>query len=176
MGPKQKKLDIHFTGVAYDRRYPVVWCGFTSFVGDLLWTFDPKTKNFKSMGFTKIREEEEIKIHRGMHVGPDELVYFGTASLITIPRRRETPGGRLFRFHPTTGQSEYLGRPLKNDYIQTIEVDHNRGIVYGATWPMARFFAWDLEKKKLIFEEYIADWPHQLRIDDAGNCWGSYAT
>ncbi|MBM4047658.1 MAG: hypothetical protein FJ279_21340 [Planctomycetes bacterium] len=36
MAEEQKRYDIHFTGAAYDTRYPVVWCGFTSFVGDFI--------------------------------------------------------------------------------------------------------------------------------------------
>ena len=86
--------------MAYSRRYPVVWVGLTSFLGDILWTFDPKTKKFESKNFLPLREKEEVKVHRGLQVGPDGLVYFGTASLVTIPQRHEAPGGRLFRYDP----------------------------------------------------------------------------
>ena len=171
---RQKELDIHYTGVAYDKRYPVVWCGLTSFVGDLLWTFDPKTKRFKSKGFRPLREPEEIKIHRGLQVGPDGLVYFGTASLLDIRRRHEAPGGRLFRYHPAKDEYEFLGRPVEHDYIQNIAVDHERGIIYGATYPLGWFFGWDIEKRRTLFKAFIADLPHQVCVDDQGNCWGSY--
>ena len=174
MNEEQKKYDIHFTGVAYDARYPVIWCGFTSFAGDLLWTFDPKTKKFASRGFTPLREKEEVKIHRGLQVGPDGCLYFGTAALVNIPQRHEAPGGRLFRYDPSKDKYEFLGRPVPHDYIQTIDVDHKRGIIYGATYPLGHFFGWDMEKKKLLFQAYIEDWPHQVRVDDGGQCWATY--
>ena len=174
MSEEQKKYDIHFTGVAYDERYPVVWCGFTSFAGDLLWTFDPKTKKFESKGFTPLREKDEVKIHRGLQVGPDGCLYFGTAALVNLPQRYEAPGGRLFRYDPSNGKYEFLGRPVAHDYIQTIDVDHQRGIIYGATYPLGQFFGWDIEKKKLLFQAYIEDWPHQVRVDDEGQCWATY--
>lgn len=175
MAEQAKKYDIHFTGVAYDKKYPVVWCGFTSFVGDLLWTFDPKTKKFKSKGFMDLREKEEVKIHRGLQVGPDGNLYFGTAALVNIRQRAEAPGGRLFRYDPRKEEYEFLGRPVANDYIQNIDVDHDRGIIYGATYPCGRFFGWDIEKRKLLFQTYIADWPHQVCIDDQGDCWTTYS-
>jgi hypothetical protein len=171
---EQHRYDIHFTGVAYDRRYPVVWCGFTSFLGDLLWTFKPKSKEFESKGFTSLREKEEVKIHRGLQVGPDGQLYFGTASLVNVRERHYAPGGRLFRYSPAKGEYEFLGRPIANDYIQTIDVDHQRGIIYGATYPVGHFFGWDLEKKNLLFQAYIADWPHQVVVDDTGQCWATY--
>ena len=175
MAAEQKKYDIHFTGVAYDKRYPLVWCGFTSFVGDLLWTFDPETKQFASRGFTAIREKEEIKIHRGLQVGPDGNLYFGTAGLVTTRQRHEAPGGRLFRYDPGKDDYEFLGRPLEHDYIQNIDVDYQRGIIYGATYPLGRFFAWDIDERKLLTQAYIAHWPHQVCVDDDGQCWAAYA-
>ena len=175
MAEEAKKYDIHFTGVAYDKRYPVVWCGFTSFIGDLLWTFDPKTKKFKSKGFMPLREKEEVKIHRGLQVGPDGNLYFGTASLVDVKQRAEAPGGRLFRYDPRKDAYEFLGRPVAHDYVQNIDVDHERGIIYGATFPCGHFFGWDIEKRKLLFNEYIAHWPHQVCVDDDGCCWSAYA-
>ncbi len=175
MAEEQRKYDIHFTGVAYDSRYPVVWCGFTSFLGDLLWTFDPKTKKFESKGFIALREEEEVKIHRGLQVGPDGNLYFGTASLVDIRQRDAAPGGRLFRYDPRKEEYEFLGRPIAHDYIQNIDVDHERGIIYGATYPCGHFFAWDMEKRKLLMQAYIAHWPHQVCVDDQGNCWTTYS-
>lgn len=174
MSEDQKKHDIHFTGVAYDSRYPVVWCGFTSFVGDLLWTFDPKTKRFESKDFTALREKEEVKIHRGLQVGPDGQLYFGTASLVNVKERHYAPGGRLFRYSPTKNEYEFLGRPIANDYIQTIDVDYSRGLLYGATYPVGRFFGWDLDQRRLVFQAYVADWPHQVCVDDEGQCWATY--
>ena len=175
MAEEQKKYDIHFTGVAYDPCHPLVWCGFTSFVGDLLWTFDPRTKVFESRNFTALREKEEIKIHRGLQVGPDGMLYFGTAALVQTQQRHEAPGGRLFRYDPGRDAYEFLGRPVANDYIQTIDVDHQRGIVYGATYPVGHFFAWDIEGRKLLENAYIAHWPHQVCVDDEGNCWAAYS-
>ena len=175
MTPRQQEIDIHFTGVAYGRRYPVIWCGMTSFAGELLWAFDPKTERFESKGFRALREEQEVKIHRGLQVGPDGWVYFGTASLINIPQRHEAPGGRLFRYDPSSGRYEFLGRPVAHDYIQTIDVDHRRGIIYGATYPVPWFFGWDIQKRKLLFQAYIDEYPHQVCVDDSGDCWASYS-
>ena len=115
-----------------------------------------------------------MKIHRGLQVGPDGCLYFGTAALVNIPERHEAPGGRLFRYDPGKDEYEFLGRPVPHDYIQNIDVDHCRGILYGATYPLGQFFAWDIEKRKPLCTAYIADWPHQVCVDDEGDCWATY--
>ena len=175
MSEEQKKYDIHFTGVAYDERYPQIWCGFTSFAGDLLWTLDPQTKAFESRGFGRVREEHEIKIHRGLQVGPDGCLYFGTAALVSTPQHAEAAGGRLFRYDPAADKYECLGRPIERDYVQTIDVDYRRGIIYGATYPTPWFFGWDMASGKLLFKALLNDHPHQVCVDDDGRCWASFA-
>jgi len=119
--------------------------------------------------------EMEVKIHRGLQVGPDGCLYFGTAGLPTTAQRHEAPGGRLFRYDPQTDKYDCLGRPVEHDYIQTIDVDHRRGIIYGATYPCGNFFGWDIAAGKLLFSAYIADYPHQVCVDDRGVCWASYS-
>lgn len=175
MTEEQKKYDIHFTGVAYDRRYSVVWCGFCSFGGDLLWTFDPKTKQFESKGFTRVGEEHEIKIHRGLQAGPDGCLYFGTAALVSTQQHFEAAGGRLFRYDPSSDKYECLGRPIERDYIQNIDIDYQRGIIYGTTYPTPWFFGWDMAGGKLLFKALLSDHPHQVCVDDDGRCWAHYA-
>lgn len=175
MTEQQKELDIHFTSVAYDQRYPEIWCGFTSWAGDLLWTFDPKTKTFESKGFKRECEEYEIKIHRGLQVGPDGCLYFGTAALVSTAEHYQAPGGRLFRYDPSTEKYECLGRPIERDYIQSIDVDFKRGIIYGTTYPTSWFFGWDMGSGKLLFKALLSDHPHQVCVDDDGRCWAHYA-
>ncbi|RKY66045.1 MAG: hypothetical protein DRQ02_09410, partial [Candidatus Latescibacterota bacterium] len=44
---------IYFTTVMYNPNDGLVYCGLTAYDNDLLWTFDPETKEFRSCGYQK---------------------------------------------------------------------------------------------------------------------------
>jgi len=72
---------------------------------------------------------------------------------------KDYPGGHLYRYNPAKGDDETrlttepcpvedLGIPVRNNSIYTLALDAKNRQLYGITYPDARFFAVDLEKKK----------------------------
>lgn len=72
-------------------------------------------------------------------------------------------GGRLYRYDPRTGDVgarlpgepcplKVLGVPVKGNTIYAVALDPAAGILYGVTYPDARFFVWDLKKNKTVVD------------------------
>jgi hypothetical protein len=72
-------------------------------------------------------------------------------------------GGRLYRYDPRTGDVgarlpgapcplKVLGVPVKGNTIYAVALDPVASILYGITYPDARFFAWDLKKNKTVVD------------------------
>lgn len=68
-------------------------------------------------------------------------------------------GGHLYRYDPVKGDVgarlpaepcplEDLGVPVKGNTIYALAIDTKARRLYGITYPDARFFSWDLDKKK----------------------------
>jgi len=166
---------ISTTSLLYHPERERIVCGLTCFDTDLMYEFDPRTSTWYSLDYPSVSERFEIKIHRSLSLGPDGGVYGATAGLHREDQRTEAPGGRIFRYDFCTGSYDFLGRPVPPDYIQTITVDHQRGLIYGVSYPVFRFFVFDINARATRFEQYVGSVPHIMAIDDSGCIWATWS-
>lgn len=150
-------------------------CGLTSFDTDIMYEFDPAEKRFHSLDYPSVSEPFEIKIHRSLALGRDGSVYGATACLHREDQRYEAPGGRIFRYDFNRRSYDMLGIPVPRDYIQTITLDETRGLIYGLTYPVFNFFAFDIRKRETRFVHYVGSVSHIMAVDDAGCVWSTWS-
>ena len=150
-------------------------CGMTGFDTDIMYEFDPAESRFHCLDFASVSEPFEIKIHRSLALGLDGSVYGGTACLHREDQRREGAGGRIFRYDFDTASYDFLGIPVERDYIQTITLDEERGLIYGLTYPVFNFFAFDMRRRETRYEHYVGSISHIMALDDAGCVWSTWS-
>ena len=171
-----KKNLISFTSLAYHPQRKTVVCGMTSFNNELMFEFNPADGSFTDLGFAQEAEKFEIKIHRSLQLDRQGNAYGATACLHREDQRQEARGGRIFKYDFSTGKYDFLGIPVPHDYIQTITVDEDRGLVYGVTYPVFEFFAFDLKTRQVRFRQYMGSAPHIMALDDRGGVWSTWNT
>jgi len=167
---------IAFTTVEYNPADGLVYCGITALDNDILWTFDPGSKKFESLHYEKVGEKYDVKIHRSLILDDDGMMYGATAGLVDTFQYLEAPGGKVFSLNPKTKEIKILGIPCPHEYIQTIALDKKRKIIYGFTYPLNKFFRFDLATGKSTNFEAIGAGPHIPAVDDDGNLWGTWAS
>jgi hypothetical protein len=151
----------------------LVYVGLTSYDNDILYTFDPRTSQFRSLGFQAVAERFDVKVHRSLAIDRDGAVYGATACLHWVDQCMESPGGKLFCYQPG-GEIEILGIPVPHQYIQTISLDPQRKILYGFTYPYAYFFRFDIPTRQARILAPVSYAPHTGVVDDDGVMWGMY--
>ena len=151
-----------------------LYCGVTHFNGDVFYRFDVNTHQFESLGYQKISELYECKIHRSLELAADGVIYGATACLHQENRRLEAPGGALFRYDPKTRQLTKLAIPVAHDYIQTITLDDARQLIYGQTYPVFKFFVYHLRDGRVENFDFTGSISHISAIDDRGGYWSTW--
>ncbi|MBI4025270.1 MAG: hypothetical protein HY360_09845 [Verrucomicrobia bacterium] len=151
-----------------------LYCGLTRFNGDILYRFDVRTKQFESLGYQRVSELFECKIHRSLELASDGAIYGATAGLHFENRRLEAPGGALFRYDPKSKQLRKLTVPVPHDYIQTITLDERRRLIYGQTYPVFKFFVYHLDDGTVENYDYTGSISHISAIDDRGCYWSTW--
>ena len=167
---------ISFTSLAYHPERKTVICGMTSFNNDLMVEFDPASGSFKDLAYGREAEKFEIKIHRSLHLDRKGNAYGATACLHREDQRLEAKGGRIFYYDFEAGKYDFLGIPVPHDYIQTMTVDEERGLIYGVTYPVFEFFAFDIRSRTVRFRQYMGSAPHIMALDDKGGVWSTWNT
>ena len=168
------RYGISFTSLLYNPNDGLVYCGLTASNGDIFYTFDPKTKKFRSLNFQSVADEFDVKIHRSLELDDDGTLYGATAGLHLVPQRLKARGGKIFKYHPKEGRILILARPVQYDYIQCIAMDKVRKILYGFTYPVPKFFRYDIRENRSYDFDYIGDYPHIPAVDPDGFVWGTY--
>ena len=167
---------ISFTSLAYHPERKTVVCGMTSFNNELMVEFDPAKGTFTDLAYRPESEKFEIKIHRSLHLDRKGNAYGATACLHREDQRLEAKGGRIFYYDFETKKYDFLGIPVPHDYIQTITVDEDRGLIYGVTYPVFEFFAFDIRTRTVKFRQYMGSAPHIMALDDKGGVWSTWNT
>ena len=166
---------ISTTTTLYNPADGLVYLGLTQMGGDIFYAFDPATGKSECLDYLSIRGEQEVKIHRSLQLGPDGRLYGGTAGLINLRIRDTSPGGQLWAYDPKTKEYEVFGIPVPHDYIQHVAYDFDRQMVYGCTYPVPWFFAFDLTTRQTKRATYNGSYPHKTAVDDKGRAWTGYS-
>lgn len=170
-----RKRYYAFTCLEYSEPHGKLFCGTTNFSLDLLQSFDLETGAFESMRYQDFSEDfYEVKIHRSLATGSDGTIYGATSCLHPEKDRLKAPGGKLFRFDYKARAFEQLAIPKPHDYIQTITLDDERGMIYGFTYPVFDFFAYSLRDREVKYSQYMGSIPHLSVVDDLGGYWGTW--
>ena len=182
--PKACHEWIAFTTVMYCPADGLVHCGLTRFDNDILYVFDPESKEFRSLGYSRKAEKFEVKIHRSLVPADDGYIYGATALLHDINDVSRAPGGKIFRYRPgcKEGEIETLCIPVPHAYIQSLALDRQREILYGFTFMPEHMLRYDIRSAKaqdlgLIGSCLFIAQAHRPVVDDEGwvwGCWGSY--
>ena len=169
-----KKNYYSFTSLVYDRKRNILFCGNTNFNNNLLHSFNLETKEFESLNYSEFGEQFEIKIHRGLELASDGMLYGATSSLHYEDKRLAAPGGKIFRYDFDNKSYETICIPSPHDYIQTISLDEERAMIYGFTYPVFNFFAYSLKDEKVVYHQFMNSISHISAIDDMGGFWGTW--
>jgi len=167
---------ISFTCLLYNPNDKLVYCGITSLSNDILYTFNPKTKKFRSLNYAQAdgAEKYDVKVHRSLCLDDDGMIYGATACLHGVPDYREAPGGKIFRYDPKKDKIEILTIPFAHEYVQTITLDKARKIIYGCTYPSVHLFRYDIRTNRTTDLGLTVSAPHRPAIDREGNLWSLY--
>lgn len=161
---------VSFVSLLYHPMDKQVYCGLTSWRGDILYAFNPETKEFQDLNFQSIADRFDTKIHRSLELDDNGVIVGAVAGLHSFAEHPEAKGGKLFTYDPAMRTYDVLGIPSPYDYIQSIALDRKRKIIYGNGYPLNTQFGFDMTTRKPFAMKWIGG--HKLRCDDEGNLWG----
>ena len=169
--------------------------GATSGRRSHLFVLDPRHGWVQPLGFLK----GVSTVHRSVVIAADGAVYIGGSAGVDTQGEGSSgyAGGHLLRYTPqheerkpirieAECQVEDLGIPVPGDGIYTMAIDRASGIIYGVSYPTARFFSYSISLKKFVVHGGVAehsipgekfekdrDIGRALKVDQDGNVWGS---
>lgn len=152
----------------------LMYCGLAAWTTDILYTFDPGSKQFRSLGYHDISEPYEVKVHRSLELAADGTIWFATACLHDVNKRDVAPGGVVGRIPAGTRQPEKLTIPSGPDYIQTITLDDERGLIYGQTFPVFKLFVYHTATGAVDDHGFMGSISHVSCLDDDGCFWSTW--
>lgn len=161
---------VSFVSLLYHPGTQRVYCGLTNWQNDLLYAFDPETKEFEDLRFRDIADRFDVKIHRSLEMDDDGTIVGAVAGLHSYADHPEAAGGKLFVFDPVKKNYDVLGIPTPYDYIQSIALDRKRRIIYGNGYPLNTQFGFDMQARRPFPMKWIGG--HKLRCDNEGCLWG----
>lgn len=174
MKAEQFANSIAFVCLLWHPQEQRLYCGLTAYNGDVLAKFDPAAQRFEPLDYRLIAEPFEVKVHRSLELAADGTIYGATSCLYSLDQRLQAPGGSLFKLRPGERVPTKLAVPVKHDYIQTISLDDKRGLIYGLTYPVFKFFAYHLDTGAVDDFDYVGSITHISAIDDSGCFWSTW--
>jgi len=151
-----------------------MYCGLTAMDSNVLARFNTRTKQFEPLDYRPVAEPFEVKVHRSLCLAADGTVYGATSCLYSLDKRLEAPGGAIFRIKPGDSTPVKLVVPVPHDYIQTITLDDKRGLIYGQTYPVFKFFVYNINTGEVQNFDYVGSISHVSALDDSGCFWSTW--
>jgi len=168
---------ISIDGVVAHPQNGLVYCGITSFDGDIFWAWDRSTQEWVDCGFREVGNSYDAKFHRSMELSRDGSTLFAaTALLHDVDRYFDAPGGGIFRHDTQSGKTEKIGIPIPHNYIQSIALDEKRGLIYSMHFTPERLSVFDLETQTATDLGPIGSGGamaqgENILLDDDGSAW-----
>ncbi|MCX6222677.1 MAG: hypothetical protein NTZ69_17045 [Bacteroidia bacterium] len=152
---------------ASDGKIYYVLCSQLINIAGQMYSFDPKTRATEHLGdLSGICGEKEMKVvaQGKSHVNFMEsngklyfVTHLGYYSIIGGMEKTGLPteefkayrGGHILSYDMKKKTFEDLGIAPHNEGIITMNMDTNRGLIYGLTWPTGYLFRYDIAKKEL---------------------------
>ncbi len=171
---------ISIDGVVHHPGVERVYCGITSFAGDIFWAWDRRSEKWVDCGFAAVGDRYDAKFHRAMQLSAGgQTLFAGTALLHDIDRYWDAPGGGLYAHDIAGGTTRKLGIPLPHHYIQSIVLDETRSRIYSLHFTPERLSLFDLRTHTardlgpLGSGMFMAQ-GENLVLDDAGGVWSGW--
>ena len=113
----------------------------TRFVADLTDVCGEAALNAVPQGKSHVRfYERDGKLYFATHIGYYELIDGMECLPVHAPDGRQLyPGGHFLSYDLVTGQFEKLAIAPEGEGFLTMTIDHERGHLYGITWPTGYF-------------------------------------
>jgi hypothetical protein len=170
---------ISFDSLAWHDTSNKLYIGLTSINTDIFHIYDPAHDRFTSLGFQRIGDKFDAKIHRSLEIDQDDSMYLATALLHDMNQQHAAKGGKLVRYTPASNEYTLLDIPVPYQYIQSIKLDRKRRAVYGFTYPAEYMFKFDLETHACRNLAYVGNGimicqPHCAAFDKYGRLWGTW--
>ena len=170
---------ISFVSLAWHEESKRLYLGLTCINNDILYCYSPAEGSFRSLGFQRVADDFDAKLHRSLEIAEDGMIYVATALLHDVDQQHEALGGKLVRYDPTTDLYKILAIPVPRHYIQSIILDRQRRIIYGYTYPGEYLFRYDLETHQtrslaFIGNALMACQSHGAALDKRGQLWGTW--
>lgn len=155
------------TSAASDGKIYYVLCSESHEIGAQMYSYDPETDEVTHLGdITEACGEKGKKtiVQGKSHVNfveADKKLYFAThlgyyslidgMEKIGIPPEgfKPYPGGHFLSYDMETGAFQDLAIAPDGEGILTMNMDTERGRIYGITWPQGLFITYDLKSKEL---------------------------
>jgi hypothetical protein len=175
--PARRRGWISFDCLAYNPADDCVYCGLTDFNNDIFYRYHRRENRFESLNFQSIAEAHDAKFHRSLERDPgDGVLWAATALLHDVDRYRDAPGGAIVRFDPRICQLQKLCIPIPHAYIQSLVLDHQRGLLHGVTFTPEKLFTYDIETGAvrdhgLIGSGVELGQPEKPVLDQKGRLW-----
>lgn len=169
---------ISLDTLAWDAARKQLYIGLTAISTDILHTFDPATGAFKSLGFQRVSDKFDVKLHRSIEQDTDGTLFLATALLHDIDEQHAAKGGKLLHYHPDSDEYTLLAVPVPFNYIQSILLDAKNRIIYGFSYPAEQWFRYDIDTGN-ISTAYVGNGlmicqPHCAVLDGQSRLWGTW--
>lgn len=154
-------------GVASDGKVYYVLCSNRIDTGAQMYSYDPGTGNIKHLGdLTEASGEKGLKAipqgkshvnfveSRGKlffatHVGYYSIIDGRERMGVPKPGYKPYPGGHFLAYDMASGKFENLAAAPPGEGIISMNMDAERGRLYGLTWPSGRFLRFDMQSREL---------------------------
>ena len=171
---------ISFDCLCHDPASNTLFCGITSFNGEIFRGWRRDDEEWMDPGYDRVRDDFDAKFHRSLVLDSRTGNLYGAVALLhDIDRFWEAPGGSIVRYEPRTDSIEKLAIPMPHVYIQSIVLDESRDAIYCQTFTPEHLVRYDLKSGASRWlgptsSGFCMAQGENIVLDDDGCVWGTW--